>query len=87
VLLFGVAKMSDLRTIRRASPVVVMGKGPYEVVVVTATSRISFGKYPTREARSLTAAITASPRVILEIERLFALSGISEFHLSKTPNG
>jgi hypothetical protein len=79
--------MSDLRTIRRASPIVVMGKGPYEVVVVTAPSRISFGKYPTRKARSLTAAITASPRVILEIELWFALSGSSELHLSRTPNG
>jgi hypothetical protein len=67
--------MSDLRTIRRASPVVVIGKEPYEVVVVTATSRISFGKYPTREARSLTAAITASPRVILKIERWLDLAG------------
>jgi hypothetical protein len=79
--------MSDLGTIRRASSVVVMGKGPYEVVVVTATSRISFGKYPTREARSLTAAITASPRVILEIECWLDLAGTSELHLSRTPNG
>jgi hypothetical protein len=67
--------------------VIVTGKQPYEVVVETAVSRISFGKYPTREARSLTAAITASPRVILEIELWFALSGSSELHLSRTPNG
>jgi hypothetical protein len=70
----------------RYGPVVVMGKEPYEVIAVTATSSISFGKHPTREARSLTAAINASPRMIFEIERWFALSGTSELHLSRTAN-
>jgi hypothetical protein len=70
----------------RFGPVVVIGKEPYEVVVVTAMSKISFGKYLTREARSLTAAINASPRMILEIERWFALSGTSELHLSRMAN-
>jgi hypothetical protein len=62
-------------------------KERFEVVIETTMSRISFGKYPTREARSLAAAIKASPRVILNVELWFALLGTSELHLSRTSNG
>jgi hypothetical protein len=60
--------------------------GPYELVVETATARISFGKFAVPEAR-LAAAIKAAPLVVLEIERWLDLSATSELHLAKTPNG
>jgi hypothetical protein len=60
--------------------------GPYELVVETATVRISFGKFAVPEAR-MAAAIKAAPLVVLEIERWLDLARISELHLSRTPNG